>query len=212
MAVLSLNDFNAIMRVNNYTLSLTENLARNTDGAGVTHVTALGPRLWHGEIVMSAYTKETGRQVQVLAQKIQDAGNYFLFSPPDAILPQRHTGGSLANVKVAGTATIGYSLNLNGLPANYPLTVGDYLSIATNGIHRLYQLTSSVTASAAGTATVTINTPITAATIPAANAVVRLQAPIITVQYAPGTFQATRFNLDHAEGISFGFVQAVKIT
>lgn len=209
MATLSLVNFFDSLKVDSYTFELNENLISSRDGSGQLLVSSLGPRLWNGTVNLSAVSLDEYRRVKALLQTIQKPENSFFIYDIKGQKPQKFvTGDVISNVKLASVTVSGYSVSLIGLPANYVLSAGDYISLVKSGIRLLYQLSADATADATGAATVSLVNPITAGI--AANSVVLLNKPQVTARYVPNSLNLGVIGKTHVEGMSFDWVQTFK--
>lgn len=215
MAILDYNSFQAKLNINNIEFDTSDNIQSSRSIGGLTYRVSRGPKIWTGTITLSENTHLNVQATKGLIQNIRNADNYFIFSPDTRYGSARpatwKASDVLTNVKTNGTQAAGYSLKLKGLPANYVLTHGDYLSFTMSGAHRLYQITEAVTASGTGTVTVKVNIPLMAGALPVTDTVVRLVQPFMTAAYADNSYSGGAFNVSHADSLSFSFQQVIRV-
>lgn len=212
MAYYGITDFQNKLLISDYTLELSENLVSSQTGSGQVNVSSVGPRLWKGTITITQQSHDIMAQQIALVRRIQNSGNFFVFTPPKYNLPQ--SGGSFSGYSpvVNATPVAGYTLTVTGMPPSYVLTAGDYLSFSVNSTHRLHQVAVGVTATAGGVATIELVNPIMANSVPAAGAAVVFSQPRLTCRYVPASMRIGRTMIDRGETFAFDFIQSTVTT
>lgn len=211
MAVLDLAAFqNKIQgRILTYTLTTTENMVSTRSLGGTVHTATNGVKLWTGSITFTRHTSRIVNRLDALLERVTQPGNFFLFTPHLYKGPANWTTQNFANVQTNGTQSVGYNLRLRNVPANFQFLAGDMLSFLSNGTHRLFRITSDVTAPSNGQVTVTINVPLSPSSLPTNATAVNVISPVCTMQYVPGSVQSGVMNAGYADGGAFQFIQAL---
>lgn len=201
------------LKIESYILNASENKQTTYSVSGQSHSVVRGPRLWQGKINCPASSHAKARETEGILNGLMLLGNSFVFTPFDAkgqLKPASYQPThNLSNIRVNGLQAVGYSLRLRGLPASYQLTAGDMLSFVINSTHRLFSLTESVTANAAGEATVKLNIGLDQGSLPADGSVVTMDGPRVTCRYVNNSFSGINLNPAYAEGFSFSFQQTL---
>lgn len=211
MAVISLAGLHNQLRITEYTLSLSDNIASTRSVGGQFFTATRGPRLWQGSIQLSTWTHSGQNRLEALISQIQISGNYFNLTPKKSNVPGNYNGTGFGLVQTDGTQAAGQNLKLKGLPANFQLLAGDFLSFVIAGSNRLYRVAADITVSATGTATVKLEHPLSHGGLPPVNTPVLMVNPLLTAQYVPGSFQTGSVGLAATSGCSFSFVQAIRV-
>jgi|GEM_PF-5771598 len=211
MTVYNLSQFYNQLRVTSATLSLNSPVQVSRAAGGTIYSALTGPRLWQGSIQCADYTHEGNRRIEALLALVQTPGNYFQMTPPKGNRPINYAGSGFTDVATNGSQTAGNTLKLKGLPASFKVSAGDYLSFVGGGVHRLYQVAADVTAAVGGTVTVTLTQPIPTSLLPDADTDVRMLDPILTAQIVPGSVSYGSVGLASTSGLSFEFIQSVRV-
>ena len=213
---LSYADFLGALPIQSITMECPEVVeASQTAGAEVL-TSAIGNRYWQGEVTLGRMQRHEKRDAQVLIDVARNAGASFFMTDVTQPYPLTDEGG----VAVAGSAPKIVSLpsdarqmGLLGLPANFVLRRGDYLSFAYRSnpvryaLHRVVDQT--VTASPTG---VTQNFEVLPPLQPGAalTAPVQLIRPFCKAVIIPGSVQPGRTTRFITEGMSFRFIQTLR--
>lgn len=211
MAVISLAGLHNQLRISEYTLSLSDNIVSTRSVGGQFFTAPRGPRLWQGSMQFSTWTHSGQNRLEALISQIQIPGNYFNFTPKKANVPANYKGSGFGLVQTDGTQTAGQNLKLKGLPANFQLLAGDFLSFVIAGSNRLYRIAADATVASTGLATVKLEHPLSPGALPPASTPVTMVNPLLTAQYVPGSFQTGSIGLAATSGCSFSFVQAIRV-
>lgn len=213
MPILSLNDFQDKLLINQYSFGLVDNLRQSQTVGGQVLTSQVGPRLWTGSISITQHSHMKNREAAAMLSNIQNPNTQFLFSPPKGMYPADDPTGSImgATTPRITSPVSGYAMTISGLPANYKITAGDYVSYELGGVHRMHQFAETKAANASGVlSAIRLINPIMAGNVPANNTLIKLIKPTITVQFVPGSMSGGNVLLDRIEGISFSFTQSVK--
>lgn len=213
MALLNLSDFFGQLPSVDYTLNLTDNVRSSRSQAGVLWTTAYGQRLWTGSVSTAAGSINNQRKFAAIASSLTQPGNYFQFSPKLQNRPINWTGrqADFDLIKINGTVSPGHILRLKGLPPNFRLSAGDFLSFTISGCSRLYQIAANGQADVNGICnTIELTHPITHGAVPAADLPVYMSPPLLTCQIIPGSLKYGSVGLASATGISFDFIQTIR--
>jgi len=212
MAVLSLADFFDKLNILEYDIYLTDNGISSQTKSGQILRAVSGPRLWTGNIVCQTYKSYAeGRELEALCQHVQAVGNHFLVRDKKASYPASRVAGDVLSGVTITSPTAGFSATLTGLPAYFVLTGGDYFSYSVGGIHYMHRIALTATASAGGTVTVTLVNPLITGSLPANGAAITLVKPKLTSQIIPGSLQLGTVGLTTTSGLSFSWIQSIKI-
>lgn len=211
MAVLSLAEFQNQIKIHDVQLHLSETTNVTTSYGGQSFVASRGVNLWNGTILCSTQSKDRARRIEAMVGRIRAPGNYFQYCPIEGKTPINYAAHDFSTVSTNGVQSAGYVLKLKGLPASFPISAGDYLSFAVNGIDRLHRVATDITASGTGTANVTLENPLPHGDLPGANLFVRFINPLMTAMYVPGSFKTGVIGLAATSGVSFNFIQATRV-
>jgi len=123
------------LRVASCTFDLGEALEISRTGAGEVLTADLGPRLWTGQVTLAQARARTAHATHAVLQTLRQAGRSLMVFDPAHACPAADPEGAI--LAAAGAAPViaalpagNRSLQLEGLPAGYGLSPGDYLSFA----------------------------------------------------------------------------------
>lgn len=210
MPVFDRESFMDKLGIVSYSLNPIESVKTVRAANGQTWRAGSGVRLWQGSIVCRDHGFDHQRRIEAMLINMQNPGNYFLFTPKKAARPM--TPGPVGMPIVDGGQVAGFNLKLAGLTRGFKLSCGDYLSFVNSGAHRLYQITEDATANPSGAATVKLNILMMSGNLPSHGTSVRLINPQMTCEIIPGTVNYGNVGLDRQTGVSFRFVQTVRVS
>lgn len=215
MAVFGLTDFFDKLNILDYTMYLSDNGVTSQAESGLIQRALRGPRLWTGTITCQTHRSfASARELEALCQHVQSVGNHFLVRDKKAAYPaSRVVGDGLTNagLSIVSPIAAGHTVTLSGLPANYVLSGGDSFSYSLNGVYRLHKIALGATANASGVVTVTLVNPLTAGSLPSNGTAIQLINPRVTAQIVPGSLQLGTVGLPTTSGLSFSWIQSVKV-
>lgn len=213
MQLLSFNEFFGQLPSVQYELALTDNVRSSRSQSGLIWSTAYGQRLWRGNVSCAAGNIDKQRRLAAIASSLTQPGQFFQFVPKLQKRPINWTGdqGDFDSIKINGLVVPGHVIRLKGLPANFAIAAGDFLSFNVNGCSRLYQVAKDNRADNAGVCNdIDLTHPIPHGAVPADDSPVYMAPPQLTCQIVPGSMQYGSIGLASASGISFDFVQAIR--
>lgn len=199
------------LRMVNYSINPTSNISSTRSANGQLWTAQSGHRIWQGSISCGEHNFQTNNALETLISQVQTPGNFFIFIPKMNRFPANYTGSGLTSVTVDGVQSTGYNLKIKGLPASFKLMTGDFLSYAINGAYRLNRVGADSTATATGTTTVKLELPLTVGALPDADLAIQLVDPRLTAQIVPGSIGYGSAGLVSHSGLSFNFVQALRV-
>lgn len=130
------------------TFSLKRNDELSGSGDGRYWSAELARPLWQIAVTMSARWNAEARAVDAKIRALAGTRGSFLFSDPSYAPAGGVAPGS--GVTVASIAADRTSITLSGLPAGYPLTAGDRLSVSASGRVWFAEISDSVVAKITG--------------------------------------------------------------
>lgn len=213
MGLLTLNQFFGNLPSVDYTLDLTDNVRSSRSQSGMIWTTAYGQRLWVGSVTTATSSIEDHRRFAAIASSLTQPGNYFQFTPKLKSRPLNWTGvqADFDLIKINGIVSPGHSIRLKGLPPNFRISIGDFLSFNINGCSRLYEVAADAQADISGICNdVTLTHPITHGAVPIDDSPVYMSPPLLTCQIVPGSLKRGSIGLVTASGMSFDFIQSIR--
>ncbi|WP_273690238.1 hypothetical protein [Ketogulonicigenium vulgare] len=204
MAILNTSSFIDLLPINQFSLTLKENLRSSTDGKGQTLISSIGPRLWQGSISIAPTSHQKSREIIRLLQLIQEAGQSFdvydVTKPnPDNLGSHNLNGITLSNVTPATRS------RMNGVSQGFKLNLGEYVSLSVAGANRLFRTTTDTTGNAQNIAWITTSQPIPTS---ANGSIVTLIKAPVTCMLVPNSMKIGAMGLASWEGASFDFIQS----
>lgn len=189
----------------------------NRTGGGTILPSALGHRLWRGEVTFGlASQAERGKAAAVL-NRLRQPGQPFLCHDRKRAYPLHDPDGSLlgaaaVTVRSAGTSDLNV-INLEGFPADYRLAPGDLIGYQLGTapvLHFLHEVLEDVEANAGGVTGAFEIAPFRLFAVPTGTAV-KVIRPTMTAIYDPGSFRPGRGRSGGWEqGRSFAFRQTLE--
>lgn len=142
---LSFEQFAGTLRVASLDWDLSENRQVSEDGGGNLLIADNGPRLWGGTIAVTPHSHAHQRKAQALLQALRQGVATFYVGDKMARFPAADPGGLVLGAAVltlSSPVTGSSTINLAGLPADYEMTPGDYLSFdygaGRRALHQVY--------------------------------------------------------------------------
>lgn len=165
----------------------------DAQGSGHDLISELAAPKWMANLVMRSATNAEARQVAALARKRFGSQLAFMIYDPSNPYPAADPKGAIIqagtfNVQVASIGSDNQSMGLKGLPANYPITIGDKGQISFGGglYNFFFEFSETRSANGSGNLAVTQIYPHIPPGI-AVNAVVNLIKPACKMTFAPNT-------------------------
>lgn len=178
-------------------------------GDGRVWSTQLAPPRWVADVVLADRSKALARDLEALVDALDGSIGTFLFSPPNYAGPAGGTAG-LGAVAVAGVRSDRGAVGLTGLPPEFTIARGDYLSIQhASGRFYFGEFAEGGTASQAGNLGQREIRPYLPLGI-AAGATVELARPCFKASLQPGGFKPFEYSLPAGEialGASISIMQ-----
>ena len=191
-------------------LSLSESMEINRTAGGEVLTADLGPRLWQGSITLTPNTHAAMAQAEARLSTLRQAGRAFYMYDGRKQFPAADPTGSILGAATPTLSVVGANrrdITISGLPANYVLSDGDYLSFIYNTSRfALHQIVQGATASGAGLATVEVtphireNFSLTAVT---------LIRPYCKAVVLPGSYAPSSGGLAISGGLGFSCIQTL---
>lgn len=194
-------------------LDLVEQVVGDMTGRGEWLTDAVAPALWQGEVTLARMSEAERAHAAVMMDLILDGGMFWAYDirRPAPLADPRGVflGGAVPALQAVGP---GRSIALNGLPARYVLSRGDYIRFARDGgryaLHRVAE--ARVVAGDDGvTPSFTLSHPVPAGTL--AGTVVSLVRPAIPCIRIPGSMSAGSTRATITEGFTFRFTQTMAV-
>lgn len=117
---------------------------------------SLGPSLWNVSVTVRSHPHAGAAQAVARIEELLEAGTSFMVYDPTRRFPQADPDGSIlgaAAPTVGGIRTGNREIIVNGLPAGYTITRGDFVAFTYGDPSRfaLHRVTQTVSAGAGGT-------------------------------------------------------------
>jgi hypothetical protein len=207
---LALTAFADLIGVSQVKWGLKDNRELSGMGSGQIIEADLAPMLWQGDVTLSEMYHADARKIEAkLNAVIRSAGSFYLYDPrtayPYADRDGTTLGSSTVTIKAKADAK---SLSLQGLPAGYVLTEGDYLHFDYGDPARRWfgEIAEGVTADGTGdTSTFEVSPFLPAAT--AADIAVTLIKPAMACRIVPGSLSVQTTGNTVTTQISFSVIQ-----
>lgn len=120
---------------------------------GQTLVAELAPPLWIGDVELNPMYNEDADQLQAVIESLDGSIGTFYMYAPQRPYPQYDPTGSILGANVPTIQTLGAnnkSMRVQGLPAAYKLTRGDFLAFTYLGRRAFHRIVETVTADGTG--------------------------------------------------------------
>lgn len=210
---LPLDTFFGGLLISEITLDAPAQVEVNQTAGGEQMAAEVGPQLWTGTVTLGKMTRAEAAMPDVLLDVLRRPQATFLAFDTRRPAPVADPLGTIlgASVPLISALTNG-ELRLSGLPAGYVLSRGDYLSWSYNGgriaLHRVVEV--PVVASGTGvTNSFEVTPPIRAGSV--VNTPVTLHRAACIAKLRPGTVQKGVSRRTITEGMSFEFIQTLRV-
>lgn len=174
--------------------ALQEYAATNTLASGAVQSMQLGEPLWSVKAATIPMSCNDAGVWEAWFLSLRLAGR-FTMTDPRRPYPlaygssyaslMRSGGGAFNGTAIVG-AVSGLSVPLTSLPAGYQAKAGDWISLRNGGLDTIHMITSEITASAGGVATVPV-LPAPRSGV-ASGSTARLAEAVVTMALIPGKF------------------------
>lgn len=221
MAAILLDNFFDRLRIASYDFHLGENLTSSQTGAGEILTAETGPRLWRGSVSLASMSHDDARAQAALVNRVMNAAESFQILDKRRQYPLRYSRSAWFN-DANGTwwspaleSIAGRTFSFVSRKPGLIISPGDLVSYETQegfGTNRrlLAEVAEEVVTPDDGE---TFTIRMTAAHRGSASSLVSASfvRPFCLAKIVPGSVSPFRRNLDHASGLSFDFVQSVKV-
>ena len=209
---LSLDSFFAGLPVTECEFHLPATLATSRTRGGTVLTARVSERLWTGKVTLAPQRHRDAAGIEAKVSALLEPGRSFLAHPLPFHFPQADPHGAGLDGYAPVLCSIeagGRELSIAGLPGDYVLSPGDFLSFAYGTNPTRYGLHQVVTATIANSAGLTPKVEVTPAVRQGANAgtAVTFVRPFIKAILLPPP--SRRFGPAVASGLSFDFVQTL---
>ena len=190
-----------------------ENVDTGMTGRGESISAELAPQLWQVSVTLGRCKPDEAAWIETMLSVLRTPGRSFLAHDHRRPYPQLDPSGVMirgASVTIASVPSR-RELSLAGLPARYPLAVGDYLAFSYSGGRRaLHRVVEPVAANNSGVTPVFEVSPMMApgATVGAA---VALSRPACGFQIVKGSITPGPARSGWSEGTSFRIAQTTAV-
>lgn len=195
-------------------LKLPQMTAFNRTAGGDLLPYQTGVRLWTGSVALTRLYYEKAERIAALMSLLAQGGSSFLVCPIPRIGPQSDPAGSILGVSTPTIQALNVNnreLSVQGLPAGYVLSAGDYLSFPyqTPARQAFHQVVVGGVANGAGlAANIEVTPQIRPGVIVGAS--VTLKRPVMKAVLDPGIFDQGNMARVFTTGQSFAFQQTLR--
>jgi len=203
------------LRIQSAAFYLPESLEMNRTASGEVLTADMGARLWEAEVQLAQGIHDDQTAIEAFMSILRQAGRTFQAGDPRRKYPAYDPTGSIlgaASPTISAFAANSREITISGLPANYQIRRGDFLSFAYGSSpvrQALHQVVTAKTASAGGVATDIEVTPHIRSGATAGIAV-QLAKPWCKAQVVPGSYRPGFGARVHTSGASFRIVQTLR--
>lgn len=186
---LGLSEFSDLITRSEFTFTLSENVGSDDTGGGAAIRVERGTRLWEGQVSVSRQYHEDAQALDAAFDQVTSASGGFLLIPPHPA-PKLDQDGFLiagSSPTLFSVAPGGATVTIEGLPAQYRLSAGDFVgwTYGTPARRGVYRVQGTVAANNVGRATVKILPPTPAS----AGAAVAIVNPTLRAVIVPGSYE-----------------------
>lgn len=211
---LPLEDFFEGLPIQSFNSDLGEAMEANQTGAGEITTADLGPRLWRNDITIRVGYYADIERVKAKLNILRQANRSLLVHSMPFMYPQYDPDGSILGASVVSLDFVSPNnreVILAGLPENYELTVGDFISFTygSNPIrYAMHQVVKGKVATALGTALIELSPFIRPGYV--LGQTVRLIKPVYKAVVVPGSTKTGESSGQMTNGIQFSLVQTFR--
>lgn len=214
---LSLASFVDLLPAASVTFELGEARAVSRTRGGEQLSATLGTRLWQGQIEMGRSTRAEIQRVEAVIDLLRGAGTSFLMTDFRRPGPLADPTGSILGAAAVTIDALDSAdarlVALDGLPAGYVLSAGDYLgfSYGSSPTRRALHRIATTTVTAAGDGTTSLFHVVPRLRPGAAvGAVVTLVAPVCSAVLVADSFDPGTSRRTISEGATFRWEQTLR--
>lgn len=205
-------DFFGRLTVVAATMRLSSGVAHNVPRSGEVTRVAYAERLWEGRVELKPGPQADLDQIYAIIERLEDADATFVLSPAwrtGPISDATATDLGASTPGITATANAGRTMSMDGLPANYTLTAGDFLSLQYAGRIHLHRVVEGKPADVSGVlSNIEVNPPVRAGWTVGDS--VRLKNPICKAVMVPGSVQPISYRGRHGAGVGFDWRQTLR--
>lgn len=161
------------------------------------------PLRWSGRRQLAAWHASLAGSRRILAY---DWVGSYPIAYGAAVLGLTRAGGGAFNGTATLTICTATTVTLSGLPAGYVLSAGDRMSWAWAGVRAYHEAVETVTATAGGVATVTVEPGVRLEPSPAVDAAVALVRPTCVMMITPDSW-----DMDESGALAPASFEAVQV-
>lgn len=207
---LPLSEFHELLGIANVSFEVQERsyLQETEQGAVITG--SYGDPLWGGAVQTVALRQDRGATSSTARLNMLKSGHKFLMFPPQQPFPQSDPQGTTltGTVTVVAISADRREINLTGLPANFVVTMGDFISFEHAGRYYFFQVMTGGTAGGGGALTdIEVFPPISDAVVAPLTA--NMRYPYLRAALVPQTARGPQYANIMGSGASYRWVQAV---
>lgn len=209
---LSRLEFFSLLPISEFTMDLSETVEVSQSAGGELFAANLGARLWRGTVTLGRLTYAEAGEVEALIDVLREAGNTFMAYDVRRPYPILHPGGAGGAVTIKAIAANNRELSLQGMPAGFVMTRGDYIQFNYGSVPRRTALHRVVVGAVADGAGVASDIEVTPNIRPGASVGigVDLTRAACKAQIVPGSVNKGSARRGISEGISFAFQQTLR--
>lgn len=190
-----------------------ENVETGMTGRGETIAAELAPQVWQASVTLGRCKPDETARIEVMLSLLRKPGRPFFAYDRRRPFPGLDPRGLIidgATVTLASVPSL-REVSLSGLPARFPLSIGDYLAFSYSGGRRaLHRVAVPVTANDSGVTTAFEVAPMLSpgATVGAA---VSLTRAACAMQIVPNSVQPGPSRHGWSEGTTFRAIQTLAV-
>ncbi len=149
---LAITSFFNLLPIGQVTFDAPEQNENSQTARGEFMAAELGPMLWSGEVKFGAMTNTESATIETLLDALRPVGRTFYAYDSRRRFPLSDPTGSILGAATPVIASLPNTreMTISGLPANYVLSIGDYIAFNYGTRRALHRLVSAATASAGG--------------------------------------------------------------
>ncbi len=213
----ALAEFFAGLPVKSAVPDLTEALYQSRTAGGEVLTADLGTRLWSAEVTIARRPHREAEAIKAVAHVLRQAGRSMFVRLPLSAAPARDLDGALlgaATPSIYALPTGNRTMRLQGLPPQYKLTAGDFLSFTYDigdgltryALHQLVEDAQSFALDLSNTFEVVPNIRPGAVV----GAAVQLINPFFKAVMVPGSFSPGTQDKLFTSGMTFRVIQTLR--
>lgn len=209
---LSGSDFWGGLAVASASFSLPEAMQSSRTAGGAILTANLGERLWTCDIQLDTRSHVAAAKSAARLSILREAGRSIYAYPLDKQYPAADPTGSILGASTVTIHTLvagNREMRLQGCPAGYVISDGDFLSFVYGGKHALHQVVVGGAADGAGVTPALEVTPNIRAGA-STGLTVQLIRPFCRMVYVPGSHRPGTASRALTTGFAASFIQTLK--